>query len=458
MFCHPENIEYRLDEYPIMRWQHVMLFSDMHLTILLVESKVSQILLCQESKILERVDIAYEASRIYSLRLTVLDVWVTFKWVSPQGNTQFQVKFHKLADCDTFLQFMARSGVKIVQKREGTTIIDPVVDPRYMDRQNGDLFCQSMSQHQNSQLECTYYSQNQSTPTQFSQGFAKQMQKSYSQYSQTQFSRSQAYDADPSSLRLKLLRDDNAIQSHPSSTFSSGDILSDDSHLLSSSRTSSHGGASSDVLSLADCQSTHSLTTGRRILHHDLTIKTLDIPALVKNKVPLNLNVQKYSFGDINHRSREQKLIWRHLGLVSGLCLSLVPSDHNANPIVLLTRGTEQIDAFVPHPGYLRAKCVSGTLHLERFNTDHHSTKRLVQLQMKDANVIAASQWLREWLVNVEGVMPSFPATDTTCDMSIMASLSSRGTPIRGDLLSDDSTLSRETRFWLRRDKKLSTL
>lgn len=462
MFCHPENIEYRLDVCPIMHWQHVMLTSDMQLSIELRGSKPSKVILLQECRVLERVDIEHEVSRINSLFITVLDEWITFRWVSPQGNTQFQVRFYKLADCDSFIRSIEDSGVKISRKRKGIVLIDPNVDSRpanrkihnYLSQSMSQSMSQSTSQNYDAQLESTQYSQNQDSLTQFSQSFAKQI-KSYSQYSQTQYSQS-AFDTDPFSLRLKSLRYRDNMDSLPSSASSNENLLSEDSFLANSIGSGCEG-ASSDILSLADCQSTHSAKTGRRIIYPDQPIKSLDIPALIRNNVPLNLKVEKYSFGSINPRSIQQKLVWRHLGLVSGLCLSLVPHDHNENPIVLLTRGTELIESFVPHPGYLKATHIDGVLFLERFNTDHHTTKSFVQLQMKDANVVASCQWLKEWMVKVDGDTSCFPATDTTYDIGVRTDLSSKDLSSKSCLFSDCSTMSRETRFWMRRDKKLGT-
>lgn len=176
--------------------------------------------------------------------------------------------------------------------------------------------------------------------------------------------------------------------------------------------------------------------------------KTSLVCRKLKARKPFSFSVLVYSYANINRRTRatQREVTWNHVNLVSGIYLTIIPSDHNGNPIILLNQGENTLETFIPCPTMLQVYVEGNVVALKSKlcggNSDN--SMRCVQLNLVEKDMSVFNECMSFY--NIFIMNPNDSYGETT------KSTSGFGTRYFSDTASMAmSTTSRDTRYWERR-------
>lgn len=192
----------------------------------------------------------------------------------------------------------------------------------------------------------------------------------------------------------------------------------------------------------SECQSTVSRASraGR------LRVREPSVTRDLKANRTVQFAIDTYSSADVDRRLRatQRQVVWTHLGVQSGLRVSVVPADRSRNPVVQIQSKVRTLEEFVPSPQFLRVQRQGAVVALQ-YRT-YGDTIRCVQFELDETDAERFCCCLEFFNVHRAGREAS-AGNDSTREFS-----SGFGTRYFSDVAS---TMSRGSRFWERRRRIL---
>lgn len=405
MFCHPEQVVLRKGRSRLLKWKHLMFTSELRLSIKSskLEHRIESLHLSEGALILEEI-CPFHKFATRSMTVIAMESWISFKWITRKGITQFQCELQSPNIVRHVASRMSSGGIRVILKGVNERIESNIM--------HYDSRPENCSQNTPVAFEGDEFSQEPPLPR--SQGYRRHELQISQEPTQVEPEMTKSYYPNPNSFRLR--NSEYGAQS-----------------FCSYSSTPTKSIRNSDYISLFGQAS----RVSAKMREQTSELCNIDIEKLILSRKSLHLSVDTYSFVSSSRRP----LKWKHMGLISDVCLSLVPWDHNGHPVVLLSRGTEVEESFVPYQGHLRAFFTNDILAFRQLNGEPKAD-RYIQMHMKQANIAVTCEWLSYFNIHAEDPHESAPFTEETT----MHSVSSRR-----NLGSEISFGSRQSRFWARR-------
>lgn len=400
MFCHPGHVVLRKGKSRLLNWKHLMPTAELRLSIKLspLEQQIQSLHLSEGVHILEELS-PFHKYATRSMTVIVMEKWISFRWVTRKGITQFQCELLSSKIVQHIASHISNSGIHVIQKNADEKVEFKMTSSSFLLEFNSQS-TQVSSEEANPNKEPSL-AQQQSI-----RGCGAQNSQELTQ-------------VEPKTLKLTEQNlHDSGCGNCSVCSFMSGPGRS----IRNSDYISIFGQAS---------------RVSTKMRKETSELCNIDIEKLILSRKALNLVVETYSFA----LSSRGPLRWKHMGLVSNVCLSLVPCDQHSQPIILLSRGTEVIESFVPYKGRLRTFFTNDILALRQFNGDSQA-HRCFQIHMKQANIAVTCEWLSYYDIQSEDPIDTTPFTEATT----MRPVSNRKTAS-----SEISFGSRQSQFWARR-------